>query len=266
MEHRFGTLEQTLTGWPTRLIASAGFAGILALLALISFPLPWTPVPFSLLPLGLLLAGAYQRPLWGFLSVAMYLVAAGIGAPIFADGESGWSWFIGATGGYLFGFLLIAPLVGWYMRERRGLLPTKWVMFVLGAFTLAVLAGLGGIIWMMSTGNSISTLDSDAQNWNLGRSTLWVLLFLIVAMTTLTITFLRRYRQQSQEALNLFLVMMGATIVLHACGVTVLWMATSLTFMESLLLGSLVFLPFDVLKSGLAVALSLPFVPPVNHD
>lgn len=268
MQHRFGRVHHVVeeTGWPIRLMASIGFSGFLAAMALISFPVPWTPVPFSMMPFGLLIAGAYQRPIWGLLSVVIYLAAAGLGAPIFQGGDSGWHHFGEYTAGYLIGFMLVSPLIGYYMQQRRGMLPTNWVYGIIGVFGVAVIAGISTIIWMMSTGSGISGIDSDVAGWNHGRSTLWVLLFLVVASTALAITFLRRYRQQRQDALNLFLVMLGTIIVMQTCGVIGLWLITDLSLIHSVILGSLVFLPFDVLKSGLAVALSLPFVPPVNHD
>lgn len=265
VEYAHETRQETATGWGVRALISAGFAGFLALMAIISFPVPWTPVPFSMMPLGLLVAGAFQRPQWAALSVAIYLLAAGLGAPIFADGESGWKWFIGSSGGYLFGFLLVSPLVSWYMAERREGLTPRWIAILLGLFGVGATAGIAAIAWFLGTESGISTVDSDVSGWNHGRSALWVLLFLIAGMTGLTVALLKRGRGETNQALNLFLVMLGSIILLHICGVTVLWLVTDLSLIHSIILGSIVFLPFDVLKSGLAVAATLPLLP-VKHD
>ena len=84
-------------------------------LAQISIKLPFTPVPITGQTLGVLLVGASLGPAFGVLSIGLYMVQGAAGLPFFAGGASGWS-ALGAasvTGGYLWGFLLAALLVGW---------------------------------------------------------------------------------------------------------------------------------------------------------
>lgn len=45
------------------------------------------------------------------LAVIIYLLAGGLGLPVFADGEAGWSHLAGATAGYLWSFILVAWLL-----------------------------------------------------------------------------------------------------------------------------------------------------------
>lgn len=252
----------TLTGWPVRLGVSVGLAGFLGLMGAVSFPLPWTPVPFSMMPFALLVTGAMQRPGYAGLSVALYLLAAGAGAPIFAGGESGWHHFVGATAGYLVGFAAASIVVSWYLQRPRRLLSGPWLALVGGFLGAAVLAGIGAILWMWRTGDGLAALDPDvASSWGVARSTLWFLLFLTVACTAMALALLARNRGERPQALNLFLVMLGSIVILHAFGVTVLWLATSLSLLSAIVLGSLVFLPFDIVKAGLAVGLTLPFLP-----
>ena len=72
--------------------------------AYIAIPLPFTPVPITLQPLFVILAGALLGPWAGATSMAMYLTLGAIGAPVFSGGHAGLPWLMGPTGGYLAGF------------------------------------------------------------------------------------------------------------------------------------------------------------------
>ncbi len=253
------TVHATL--WPARLGLSAAFGGFLMLMGVISFPLPWTPVPFSMMPFGLLVAGAYQRPHWAGLSVLIYLVAGGLGAPVFAGGSSGFGHLIGATGGYLVGYVFVAILIGWYVSQRRRLMPTRWAYALLGLLGLVVAWSLFAIIRFITAGEGLGTYDGELAAWGLGRSILWVLLYLTAAATIVTLWALRRQRGDGNRVLNLFLIFLGSTALLHLCGVIGLVVLGGYPVVTSIVLGSVVFLPFDIIKAGLAVGISLPFLP-----
>ena len=65
----------------------------------------------------LLVGAAYGAPLGATTLIAYWLVGLA-GAPVYAEGKSGWDWFVGATGGYIVGFILAAALTG-YLAEKR---------------------------------------------------------------------------------------------------------------------------------------------------
>lgn len=250
------------TGWPVRLGVSIGLAGFLAFMGALSFPLPWTPVPFSMMPFALLVVGAYQRPGYAVLSVAIYLLAGAAGAPIYADRASGWQHLVGPTAGYLWGFVVASSLVAWYMRAPRPLLSPRWLWGIGSLVGAAVLGGIAAVAWMWQSGQGLTHLDGEvAQSWGVARSALWALLFLTAASTGLTLWLLARRRGEGHQAANLFFVMLASIVALHVCGVTVLWLATPLSLMAAIILGSIVFLPFDMVKAGLAVGLAMPFLP-----
>ncbi|HEX3264699.1 MAG TPA: biotin transporter BioY [Candidatus Limnocylindrales bacterium] len=74
--------------------------------------IPTQPVPFTGQTFGVLLtAGAlgFRR---GLLATVLYLALGAIGLPIFAEGKHGVEWLVGATGGYLVGFVLATAIVG----------------------------------------------------------------------------------------------------------------------------------------------------------
>jgi biotin transport system substrate-specific component len=76
------------------------------------WPVPMTMQTFAVLGLG----AAYGLRLGG-ATVLTYLAVGILGGPVFSEGASGWAYFTGTTGGYLFGFMVSAALVGW-LAER----------------------------------------------------------------------------------------------------------------------------------------------------
>jgi biotin transport system substrate-specific component len=97
--------------------ALALFLGVLllSLLAQVSIPLPWTPVPITGQTFGVtLIALAWGRKR-AFAIVASYLLIGAAGLPVFALGKSGF--VFGPTSGYLLGMLVSSFVVGW-MADR----------------------------------------------------------------------------------------------------------------------------------------------------
>ncbi len=88
-----------------------------ALLAQVTIPLPFTPVPITGQTYAVLLVGAALGSRRGALSMALYLLQGGIGLPFFAGGATGWSRVLGPSGGYLLSFVLVTFVVGW-LAER----------------------------------------------------------------------------------------------------------------------------------------------------
>jgi biotin transport system substrate-specific component len=74
--------------------------------------IPTQPVPFTGQTFGVLLtAGAlgFRR---GMLATLLYLAIGALGLPVFAEGKHGVEWLVGATGGYLVGFVVATAIVG----------------------------------------------------------------------------------------------------------------------------------------------------------
>ncbi len=86
-----------------------GAAGLVGLLAQFSVHLSFTPVPVTGQTLGVLLAGSALGWKRGGAAMALYLVAGFAGVPWFADHSSG---YVGASFGYLIGFVLCSLLCG----------------------------------------------------------------------------------------------------------------------------------------------------------
>jgi biotin transport system substrate-specific component len=99
------------------LLVIAG-AGMVAVAAQVSIPLPFTPVPITGQTFAVVLAGASLGAVRGTASLSLYLAVGLLGAPVYAEGRHGWDVVSGATGGYLIGFIVAAGLTGW-LAERR---------------------------------------------------------------------------------------------------------------------------------------------------
>lgn len=93
-----------------------GGAALTGLAAQLSFPVPGTPVPITGQTFAVLLVGAALGQSRAALSLALYVLAGVAGVPWFAGGGHG---FVGATFGYLLGFVAAAALVG-RLAERGG--------------------------------------------------------------------------------------------------------------------------------------------------
>jgi biotin transport system substrate-specific component len=90
-------------------------AAVVAALAQLSFRLPFTPVPVSGQTLGVLLVAASLGSVRGASAMLLYLGAGAAGLPLFAEAKAGAVWLLptSPTGGYLWGFVVAALIVGW---------------------------------------------------------------------------------------------------------------------------------------------------------
>src|ERR671921_1857729 len=123
---------------PSRVIALGivGFGVALALASQIAVPIPGTPVPITLQPLVVVLAGMWLGPVAGATSMLLYLVAGALGLPVFSPfGAPGIARFLGPTGGYLFAYPLAAFVAG-ALARRSTTLFGRWVAALAGTTVL----------------------------------------------------------------------------------------------------------------------------------
>src|SRR5688500_11862014 len=77
----------------------------------------FTPVPITGQTFAVVLVGASLGAVRGTASLSLYLLA-GLVAPVYSGGDKGWDVIVGATGGYVVGFILAAALTGWLAEQR----------------------------------------------------------------------------------------------------------------------------------------------------
>jgi biotin transport system substrate-specific component len=103
------------------LVGIVGFAVALAAASQIAIPLPNTPVPITLQPLVVVLAGLWLGPTAGAASMLLFLAAGAIGLPVFAPmGAPGLARLLGPTGGYLLAYPIAAFVAGWLAPASAG--------------------------------------------------------------------------------------------------------------------------------------------------
>ncbi len=130
------TLASTARDRHTALVDAALIVAgslLVAALAQVVIPLPFTPVPVTGQTLGVLLVGAALGGRRGAASLALYLTEGALGLPVFGGGAAGLARVLGPTGGYLAGFVLAAFVVGYLAergRDRR--LPASLLVFAAG--------------------------------------------------------------------------------------------------------------------------------------
>jgi biotin transport system substrate-specific component len=129
-------------------------AGVLFMTALtaaaaqVSIPLPFTPVPFTLQPMIVLLGGAALGSRLGMASQILYLLLGIAGLPVFAASPvlpQGGLRLLGPTGGYLMSYPFAAFLAG--MLAERGF-DRRYVTSVLAMAAGLTVVFTGGVIWL----------------------------------------------------------------------------------------------------------------------
>ena len=143
-------LQDVLAQRPLRL-ALGIVAAVLATTfgAYVAIPLPFTPVPVTLQPLFVILAGALLGPWAGAGAMAAYLAAGAAGAPVFSNGHAGIAWLLGPTGGYLVAYPAAAFLVGALVGSPRRARPLR-AFLALAAGVLVLYAGGVSQLWILT--------------------------------------------------------------------------------------------------------------------
>jgi len=116
--------------------------------AQLSFPLPFTPVPFTIQPMIVLIGAAALGSRLGALAQVSYLMLGIAGLPVFAfspELPQGVGRLIGPTGGYLMAYPIAAFVTG--LLAERGL-DRRYLSSILamGAGLSVIFAG--GVLWI----------------------------------------------------------------------------------------------------------------------
>src|SRR5690349_6049030 len=134
------------------IIGIVGFAAAVAAASQIAIPLPGTPVPVTLQPMLVILAGMLLGPAAGVASMVLYLAAGAAGLPVFTPmGAPGIARFFGPTGGYLLAYPAAAFVAG-AIALKRPSLGGRWLAGIMGI----VVIFLGGIAQLTVLNSSFS--------------------------------------------------------------------------------------------------------------
>ncbi len=118
---------------------------LVAAMAQVKIPLPFTPIPITGQTFAVLLVGASLGARRGVASLSLYVILGALGLPVYAGAAAGLSAFLGPTGGYLIGFIFAAYFVGRLAetgRDRR--LSSALLVFLAGE----VIIYMFGLPWL----------------------------------------------------------------------------------------------------------------------
>jgi len=150
MKERFEPMKQSNV---RSLVFAAMMAAVIVVCAWIAIPLPGNLVPISLATFAVMMSGLLLGWKWGGAAVAVYILLGAVGLPVFAKFQSGIGTLLGATGGYIVGYLPCAMLAG---------LPVKGLQKNYGGRIVLLLAGtivcyaLGTVWFMHVTARSLA--------------------------------------------------------------------------------------------------------------
>lgn len=126
------------------------FAALTAVGAFISIPIG--PVPITLQTLFTLLAAMTLGSVMGASSQIIYVLLGIVGLPVFAGFKAGIGILFGPTGGFLFGFIISAYIIGKIIELKKeknifyyflaGLIGTL-IIYILGVTQLSLVTDMG---------------------------------------------------------------------------------------------------------------------------
>ena len=120
-------------------------SAVIAISAQAAIRLPFTTVPITAQTFAVLLIAGLFGAKRGVATVLAYIGEGAAGLPVFAGGGFGAAYLAGPTGGYLFGFVIAAGIVGWL--AQRGW--DRRFMTTVAAMTLGTIAiFVCGMAWL----------------------------------------------------------------------------------------------------------------------
>ena len=137
----------------TRVLGILVAVGALALASQVALPIPGTPVPITLQPLLVVLAGLLLGPVDAAIAMVLYLVAGMAGLPVFSPfGAPGMARLLGPTGGYLLAYPVAAAVAG-RLGAGRASVATRALAAMAGILVLY----LGGLAQLAVLVGSVTT-------------------------------------------------------------------------------------------------------------
>lgn len=130
-----------------QMVQMAMMTGVLCVVAPVTIPLPFTPVPITFATFILYLIATFLGAKKGTICVFLYLLLGMVGLPIFSGFSSGFIILASPTGGYAIGYLPCVFLIGWLLEHKKKKISRMWYLFsfVCGTFCCY----LFGTIWFM---------------------------------------------------------------------------------------------------------------------
>lgn len=138
------------------MIICALFAAVMCVFSVITMPIG--PVPVTLGLFGVMITAVILGSGKAAIATAVFILLGAIGLPVFSGMKGGFSVLIGPTGGYIWSYVLVALLIGFFAVKSY---KNKWIAYI-AIFTsclagIAVCYALGTTQFMIVTGNDLTT-------------------------------------------------------------------------------------------------------------
>jgi biotin transport system substrate-specific component len=135
---------------------------LVALCARITIPIPGTPVPLTVQNFGVLLVGLMLGSRRGFVALALYLAEGAMGMPVFSPtGPGGIAQLLGATGGFLLAYPLVAWVAGYVMEHGR----RSFARAAVGGLLAEVVLFTSGLAWLAVLTHSVAAAFRLGLYW-----------------------------------------------------------------------------------------------------
>lgn len=140
---------------------SAMFVAITVVFSQISFPIPGTPIVFTMGIMAVMLTGCMLPKGYAFLALLVYLLLGVCGLPVFSSFGSGLGTLLGYTGGFLMTYPIMAFLTAWLWeiwrpaarKEKKhvltGLVISEPVLTFVAVWISLFVCYAGGALWYM---------------------------------------------------------------------------------------------------------------------
>ena len=132
------------TARTTKIVLIGLMTAVTCILGPLSIPLPFSPVPISLTNFAIFLAVFILGMKDATISFIIYLLLGAVGVPVFSAFSGGLGKLVGPTGGYLFGFIFLALIMGFFMEHfDRKIVPT-----IIGMIIGMAVCYIFGTVWL----------------------------------------------------------------------------------------------------------------------
>jgi len=145
--------------WLSNIVLVAAGSALMAASARFSYHFSWSTVPVTGQTFAVLLIGALYGSRLAAATLLAYLAEGAAGMPVFASGAGGIAAISTPSGGYLFGFIIAAYIVGWF--AERGWDRGRWIVLPMLLANAAIY--VPGLIWL----HQQFAIVNKSISWNL---------------------------------------------------------------------------------------------------
>lgn len=117
---------------------------LICILGPLSIPIPFSPVPISMTNLAIYFTIYVIGMKYGTISCLIYLLLGFVGVPVFSAFTGGPAKLLGPTGGYLFGFIFMALICGFFIDKW----PSRLYLHLIGMVLGTAVCYLFGTLWL----------------------------------------------------------------------------------------------------------------------